>query len=78
MSGPRFRTEWGLDVIECAAFADRLAAVRAIRNGLARTARLFVPTYNSRMAIRIKARAPTRPDARRELARLIAPRRRSS
>ncbi len=46
--------------------------------GLARTARLFVPTYNSRTAIRIKARAPSRPDARRELARLIAPRRRPS
>jgi hypothetical protein len=46
--------------------------------GLARTARLFVPSYTSRVAIRINARPPARSNARRELARLIAPRRRAS
>ena len=48
--------------------------------GLSRTARLFVSSYRSRMAIRIHARLPTRPDVHgeSELARFVTPRRRSS
>jgi hypothetical protein len=47
-------------------------------SGLSRTARLFVPAYGSRTAIRVNTRPPARANARRELARRITPRRKSS
>jgi len=47
-------------------------------SGLTRTARLFIPSYNSRIAIRVGALRASRSNTRRELARLIGPNRRSS